>query len=89
MRIAANISMLFTELALPERFAAARQAGFDGAEIQFPYDHGADELAAAARAASAPVVLINIPAGDIGAGDVGLGALPDRRAEFREAVARA
>ncbi|WP_372617535.1 hydroxypyruvate isomerase family protein [Falsiroseomonas sp.] len=88
MRIAANISMLFTELALPQRFAAAREAGFDGVEIQFPYEHEAEALAAAARAAGMPVVLINVPAGDLAAGDVGLGALPGRRAEFRAAVAR-
>lgn len=88
MRIAANISLLFTELPLPDRFAAARDAGFDGVEIQFPYDHPAEALAAAARAAGMPVVLVNIPAGDIGAGDVGLGALPSRRAAFRAAVER-
>jgi hydroxypyruvate isomerase len=88
MRIAANISMLFTELALPQRFAAAREAGFDGVEIQFPYDHDAEALAAAARAAGMPVVLINMPAGNLASGDVGLGALPGRQAEFRAAVAR-
>ncbi len=88
MRIAANLSMMFTERPLPERIAAARAAGFDGVEIQFPYDHAADALAAVARAAATPVVLINIPAGDAAAGDIGLGAIPSRRAEFREGVAR-
>lgn len=88
MRIAANLSLMFTERPLPERIAAARAAGFDGVEIQFPYDHAADALAAAARAAAIPVVLINIPAGDAAAGDIGLGAIPSRRAEFREGVAR-
>jgi hydroxypyruvate isomerase len=88
MRIAANISMLFNEFCLPARFGAAAAAGFDGVEIQFPYDHDPATLAQAAQAAGMPVVLINIPAGDIAAGDVGLGALPDRRAEFRAAVQR-
>ena len=88
MRIAANLSLMFTERPLPERIAAARAAGFAGVEIQFPYDHPAETLAAAARAAGMPVVLINIPAGDTAAGDIGLGAIPSRRAEFREAVAR-
>jgi hydroxypyruvate isomerase len=88
MRIAANLSLMFTERPLPERIAAARAAGFEGVEIQFPYDHPAETLAAAARAAAMPVVLINIPAGDAAAGDIGLGAIPSRRAEFREAVAR-
>ncbi|PWS35580.1 hydroxypyruvate isomerase [Falsiroseomonas bella] len=88
MRIAANISLLFADLPLPARFAAAAGAGFEGVEIQFPYDHDASTLAQAAQAAGMPVVLINIPAGDIAGGDVGLGALPDRRAEFRAAVQR-
>jgi hydroxypyruvate isomerase len=88
MRIAANISLLFADLPLPARFAAAAAAGFDGVEIQFPYDHEPSALAEAARAAGMPVVLINIPAGDVAGGDVGLGALPDRRAEFRAAVQR-
>jgi hydroxypyruvate isomerase len=79
MRIAANLSLLFTERPLPERIAAARAAGFEGVEIQFPYDHPAETLAAAARAAAMPVVLINIPAGDAAAGDIGLGAIPARR----------
>lgn len=86
MRIAANLSLMFTEHPLPERFAAAKAAGFDGVEIQFPYDHPPERLAAAARAAGLPVVLINIPAGDAAAGDIGLGAIPSRRAEFREGV---
>ena len=36
MKIAANLSLLFTELPLIERILAARVAGFDGVEIQFP-----------------------------------------------------
>jgi hydroxypyruvate isomerase len=88
MRLAANLSLMFTELPLPERFAAAARAGFDGAEIQFPYDHPADVLADAARAAGLPVVLINVPAGDLAGGEVGIGALPGREAEFRDGVER-
>lgn len=36
MKIAANLSLLFGELPLAERVLAARVAGFDGVEIQFP-----------------------------------------------------
>jgi len=35
-RFAANISTLFTERPMPERFAAARAAGFEAVEIPFP-----------------------------------------------------
>lgn len=36
-RFAANLTLLFTELPFPERFAAARRAGFCGVEYLFPY----------------------------------------------------
>ena len=34
--VAANLSLLFADLPLPERAEAARDAGFSGVEIQFP-----------------------------------------------------
>lgn len=36
-RFSANIGMLFKELDVVERFAAARAAGFGAVEIGFPY----------------------------------------------------
>lgn len=59
--IAANLSTLFREVPLLERFEAARRRGFDGVEIQFPYSEPPEALAKAARAATMPVVLINAP----------------------------
>ena len=44
MKIAANLSMLFNERPLAERIMAARVAGFDGVEIQFPYELPAIQL---------------------------------------------
>ena len=38
MKIAANLSLLFGELPLLARIQAAAAAGFDGVEIQFPYE---------------------------------------------------
>jgi hydroxypyruvate isomerase len=81
--------MLFTELPLLERPAAARAAGFRAIEIQFPYEAPLDELAAACRRAGVRVALINLPAGDVAKGDRGLGALPDRVDEFIAGVALA
>ena len=86
MEFAANLSMLFTELPLPQRFAAAAQAGFAAVEMQFPYDVPAVELAAAARAAGVEVILINLPAGDLMPGGAGLAAHPARQAEFTAAL---
>src|SRR6266852_2540474 len=88
-RFSANISMLFKELELPERFEAAAQAGFKAVEIQFPYAWDRNRLAQIAQHAGVEVVLINIPAGDPEKGDRGIGCLPSRVAEFRDSVAKA
>ncbi len=88
-RFSANLSLLFTERPLLERFAAARDAGFEAAEIQFPYAEPKERLAAGLREAGLPLVLHNLPAGDWAAGDRGIAALPGREAEFRDGVARA
>jgi hydroxypyruvate isomerase len=61
LRIAANISTLFREMPLLERFESARTRGFDGVEIQFPYTESAESLARARAAAAMPVALINGP----------------------------
>lgn len=89
MKIAANLSLLFTELPLLQRVAAAAEAGFDGVEVQFPYEVQAAELNAALAAESMPLVLINLPAGDLLDGGAGLAAVPSRQAEFKAALEQA
>ncbi|MBR9862642.1 MAG: TIM barrel protein [Rhodobacteraceae bacterium] len=84
MKLIANISMMFTELPLPDRLVAAAQAGFDGVEIQFPALDETAGIAAASRASRMPVTLINVPRGP---GDaVGLACLPDQQDAYRAAV---
>ena len=61
LKFTANISTLFREVPLLERVGAAKAAGFDGIEVQFPYGESAQALRAAADAAELPVVLINGP----------------------------
>lgn len=43
-KFAANLTMLFTEVPFLERFAAAREAGFEAVEFLFPYEWPAAEL---------------------------------------------
>ena len=88
-KLAANLSMLFTELDFLDRFAAARAAGFRHVEYQFPYAFSASDIAAAAREADVSVVLHNLPAGDATKGERGIAALPGREAEFRDGVEHA
>ena len=85
-RFSANISMMFREVELPERFDAAARAGFRAVEIQFPYAWDKEMLADRARKAGVEVVLINLTAGDFAKGDRGIGCLPSRVSEFRDAV---
>lgn len=86
MRIAANLSLLFNERSLAGRVQAAAAAGFDGVEIQFPYELAAIALKEALERAGLPLVLINVPAGDLMGGGPGLAAVPARQAEFDAAL---
>jgi hydroxypyruvate isomerase len=86
--LSANISVLFRELPLLERFAAARAAGFLTVEIQNPYEYPAATLTSAARAANVEVILINAPLGE-DPRTFGTACLPDRAALFRAELERA
>ena len=88
-RFIANVSMLFTELPLLERFAAARAAGFRTVELQFPYAYPPADIRRALDDAGVSLYLINLPAGDWAAGDRGIAADPQRIEEFRQGVASA
>jgi len=88
-RLAANLSLLFTELPFADRFAAAARAGFRGVEYQFPYAWPKEAVAAQVQSAGVEFVLLNLPAGDAARGERGIAGLPGREDEFREGVERA
>lgn len=86
---AANISMLFKELPLPQRPRAARAAGFETVECWWPFTGpkpSAAEIDAFVRAlevADVGLWALNCYAGDMPAGERGVLSLPDRTEEFR------
>jgi 2-dehydrotetronate isomerase len=86
LKFAANLTWLFQEWDFLDRFAAAADAGFTAVEYLFPYDYGADDIAARLARHKLTAVLLNVAPGDIAGGERGLSALADRRGEFREAV---
>lgn len=86
LRFTANLSLLFTEVPLIERFAAARAAGFDAIEIQFPYDLSIGEIHQELERHELELVLINVPAGDLMQGGDGLAGVPGREQLFERAV---
>lgn len=88
-RFAANLSMLFTEVPLLERFERAARAGFSTVELQFPYEATALSIRDRLVANRLTMVLHNLPAGDWAAGERGIACLPDRVEEFRAGVAKA
>ncbi|GJI98463.1 hydroxypyruvate isomerase [Duganella caerulea] len=85
-KFAANLSMLFTEAPFLERFALAREAGFDGVEFLFPYAYDAHQLAERLSRHQLTLALFNLPAGDWNAGDRGMACDPRRQDEFRAGV---
>jgi hydroxypyruvate isomerase len=88
-RFAANLSMLYQELAFLDRFAAAANDGFDAVEYLFPYAFDSRDLAMRLADNGLVQVLFNAPPGDWDAGERGLACLPGREQEFRDAFARA
>lgn len=82
LRISASMSMMFREWPLLDRFAAASDAEFDGFEIQQIDEGEPPAMARAARATGKPVVLVNLPLGDLMAGGPGLSGVPGREAAF-------
>ncbi|HNH44416.1 MAG TPA: TIM barrel protein, partial [Agitococcus sp.] len=85
----ANLSLLFKEYPLIERFAVAKQAGFDAVEIQFPYELSIAEIKQQLDQHDLNLVLINVPAGDLMQGGDGLACVPSQEQAFRMAVMEA
>lgn len=89
VKFVANLTTLFNEVPMAERFARARAAGFRFVEVLFPRDDDLPTLVAAARENDLRVILANFAAGNRAGGDRGIASHPARGAEFREDVARA
>jgi hydroxypyruvate isomerase len=88
-KFAANLTMLFTEVAFLERFEAAARCGFEAVEYLFPYEYDPTVLRSRLAQHGVKQVLHNLPAGNWAAGERGIACLPDRVAEFEAGVPRA
>ena len=92
LRFDVNCSILFTELPLLERPAAAKAAGFDAVEFWWPFagpvpaGREVDSFIAALDDAGVRLAGLNFAAGDMAAGDRGWVSDPARTAEFRDNV---
>jgi hydroxypyruvate isomerase len=88
LNFSANLSLLFTEVELINRFKAAKQEGFDAVEIQFPYSLSAEILKNTLEEQQLKLVLFNVDADDLLHGGEGLACVPEKRDQFRQAVAQ-
>jgi hydroxypyruvate isomerase len=92
LRYEVNCSLLFTELPIHERPAAAKRAGFDAVEFWWPFatavpgDAEVDGFVRAVEDAGVRLVGLNFAAGDMPGGDRGLVSWPARSQEFRDNV---
>jgi hypothetical protein len=72
MRFSINVSILFAELPLLERFATAAQAGFGAVEMRWPSGEDPDAVREAVAGSGCRLVLLNFDAGVLSA-RVGVG----------------
>ena len=87
-KFAANLTLLFPELPMLERFAAAAKAGFEFVEMQLPYAWPAEQLVQILQEHKLKMILHNLPAGDWAAGERGIACHPNRITEYRDGVER-
>ena len=88
-KLAANLSWIYQEVPLLQRFGAAAAHGFKAVEILFPYEAPAADIAAELKKHKLTQALFNLPPGDWSKGERGIGALPGREAEFAAALDKA
>ena len=85
-RLAVNLSMIFTEVPLIERFALAHAQGFENVEIQFPYELSIADIQTQLKKYNLSLCLINVPAGDLMQGGNGLAGVPGQETAFHQAL---
>jgi hydroxypyruvate isomerase len=86
---AANLSLLWADLPLEERFERCARAGLRAAELWWPGSADAEKLAALTARWDLRLALLNFDAGDMSAGERGLAGNPARREALRAHVPEA
>src|SRR4051794_35942827 len=86
---AANLSMLWPELDMYDRFRAAADAGFSRIEILFVHELDHDKVERLLREHDLQLVLFDPAPGNWSGGERGLAVNPARRAEFQASIQEA
>ena len=85
-RFAANLSTMFPEFNVADRFRVAADAGFQAVEFLRPYDWPIEEFSSWLAEAGLEFVLFNTPGRLKTDLELGAGILPGREGEFREII---
>jgi hydroxypyruvate isomerase len=85
-RFAANLSMLWPDLDVYDRFRAAAEAGFSRVEILFVHMLDKERIGRLLKELGLELVLFDPAPGDWEAGERGVGCIPGRQDEFRKSV---
>ena len=87
VNFSANISTLYTEMPFLDRFAAAKEDGFNAVEFWFPYEHSIQTIRTLLEDNELQLVGMNSHSGD--EGDWGLAAVPGKEQVFADTIAQA
>lgn len=82
-KFCANLTWLFGELPDMDRFRAAREAGFEGVEVLFPYDCPTQDMRDQLVLNGLSFVLMNCPPPNATGGPQGFAAVPGGEERFR------
>jgi hydroxypyruvate isomerase len=86
MLFSANIGLLYTDIPFCDRIEAAARDGFDGVECHWPYDIPTGQVREILDRLDMPMLGLNTSPGDRASGAFGLAAIPEMRAEARQAI---
>ena len=86
MRYAANLSLMFQEYDVMERFKRAADAGFTHVEMLFPFHYDLDEIERELRSNALELILFDTDAGDFAGGERGYLCDPGRKEHFHQSV---
>ncbi len=86
MRCAANLTLMFAEYDVMERFARAAEAGFTHVEMLFPFHYDLDGIERELKANGLEMVLFDTDAGDFAGGERGYLCDPARKERFQQSV---
>jgi len=86
MKLAANLSLLFAEYDVIDRFKKAAEAGFTHVEMLFPFDYDLDQVERELKDNGLTMILFDTESGDWAGGDRGYVCDPAKKERFYQSV---